>query len=274
MARHRVFSAIYKGGKQKTISEIVTMTTLPRIRVTQEAAKLVANGIVGTTKVHGELAYVKDSFYSQHRDKILSLAKNPEKLRQYPTKSTPHFTNKVVKVSFPSSRVRIRRITIDDIGSFRRVKGVKSDQKRVSFYESEVKSLLKDILGEKGKFQDWGGETGDLYSIRMKLFGKRRAVVFGLKGRGTSGPLTPKKMGKNGDQIGRLFRTPADVFLVQYNEQIDPSVIEQMEAFATAQSAREGSTVYHGVIDGQDTQRLFVAYSKRGKSRGSKSYRK
>src|SRR6266852_1195312 len=36
----------------------------------------------------------------------------------------------------------------------------------------------------------------------------------------TTGPLVPGKMGKNGDQIQRLFGSPAQVFFVQYEEEI------------------------------------------------------
>jgi len=274
-ARHKVFSAIYKGRKQvKTVSDIMSMTRLPRIRVTQEADKLAGNDIVAKTKINGELAYHKDSFYVQHRNKILSLAKNPERLNQYPTKSTPQMTYKTVRISVPKNLVDVRRVTVDDIESFSRVRQVQSEEKRVEMYESEVKNLFRDILSEKGKFQDWGGETGDLYSTRIRLLGRRRAVVFGLKGRGTTGILTPKKMGKNGDQIQRLFKSPADVFLVQYNGQIDPSVIEQMETFATVNSISQAKTVFHGVIDGQDTDRLFLAYSRGGRSRRGKRHRR
>jgi hypothetical protein len=275
LARHKVFSAIYEGRKQvKTISEIVRVTKLPRIRVTQEAAKLAGNDIVSKTKIKGELAYQKDSFIVQYKNKILSLAKNPERLTQYPTKSTPHIAYKTVRISVPKNLVDVRRVTVDDIESFSRVRQIQSEEKRVETYESDVKNLFRNILSEKGKFQDWGGETGDLYSTRIRLLGKRRAVMFGLKGRGTTGILTPKKMGKNGDQIQRLFRSPADVFLVQYNGQIDTTVIEQMEAFASAKSALEAKTVFHGVIDGQDTERLFLAYSKGGKSRSANDIEK
>jgi hypothetical protein len=67
-------------------------------------------------------------------------------------------------------------------------------------------------------------------------------------------------MGKQGDQIQRLFRAPAEVFLVHYWNQIDESILEQMKAFATTKSAFEGKRIYYGVIDGQDTFRMLQAY--------------
>jgi uncharacterized Fe-S cluster-containing protein len=67
-------------------------------------------------------------------------------------------------------------------------------------------------------------------------------------------------MGRNGDQIQRLFRSPADVFIVQYWNQVDETVSEQMKQFASAKSALEGRRIYFGVIDGWDTSRLVQAY--------------
>jgi len=57
-------------------------------------------------------------------------------------------------------------------------------------------------------------------------------------------------MGHNGDQIQRLFPYPADVFIVQYWNQIDESVVEQMRQFAIAASVKEARRIYFGVIDG------------------------
>jgi len=57
-------------------------------------------------------------------------------------------------------------------------------------------------------------------------------------------------MGKRGDQIQRLFRSPADVYMIQYWGQIDESIIEQMEKLATAKSALELRKIFYGVIDG------------------------
>jgi hypothetical protein len=67
-------------------------------------------------------------------------------------------------------------------------------------------------------------------------------------------------MGKDGDQIQRLFRAPADVFLVQYWGQIDETILEQMRLMATAKSLFEKRTIFYGIIDGQDTQRIILAY--------------
>ena len=264
--RRRVFSAIYQGKKKfKTVSELSRMTSLSDIRVLQEAGKLADNRIVAKLKVRGkggiETAYQKDRFYSQNKGKVLSLASDKRKLEKLPTSVTPQMTAGAVRISFPKKMVDVKRITIDDVDSFNRVRGIRSvGGGRSTIYEKKTKKGIMKILTEKGKFQDWGGETDDLFSTRMKIHGKRVAVAFGLKGRGTKGVLTPGKMGKQGDQIQRLFRSPADVCLVQYNGQIDESVIEQMHGLAVAKSALEGRRIYFGVIDGEDTKRLVAAY--------------
>jgi hypothetical protein len=69
-------------------------------------------------------------------------------------------------------------------------------------------------------------------------------------------------MGKRGDQIQRLFRSPAVVYLIQYWGQIDESIAEQMERIAIAKSVAEGKRIYWGTIDGEDTKRLMTAYSR------------
>ena len=67
-------------------------------------------------------------------------------------------------------------------------------------------------------------------------------------------------MGKDGDQIERLFRAPADVFLVQYWGQVDESIVEEMKNMAIARSFLEKKTIYYGIIDGQDTRRIITGY--------------
>ena len=67
-------------------------------------------------------------------------------------------------------------------------------------------------------------------------------------------------MGHNGDQVQRLFRSTAEVFIVQYWNRIEESILEQMKSFAIAKSALEGRKILYGIIDGQDTARLIAVY--------------
>jgi hypothetical protein len=126
--------------------------------------------------------------------------------------------------------------------------------------EARFKCGIKNILGEGGRFNDWGGERSDLSTDKVRVAGIRMRTAFAFKGFGTSGILTPKKMGKNADQIQRLFKCPASVFFVQYWGQIDDSVVDQMAEFAKAKSVSDGELVRYGIIDGDDSNRLIRAY--------------
>jgi len=262
-ARRKVFEEIHRGKKRaKTVDEIASKTGLDRIRVLQEARVLYNNRIVKRTKINSKLAYVKDDFYSQNKKTILRLAGNKRAMEKYPTKWSPRTSTVLINLPVPRKAIDIKQLSVDDIDSFDKVNTVQlvPDVKNVPILEEVFKKGLQKIIGEQGEFIDWGGETDDLFSTRLLLNGKRLNVAFGLKGRGTKGKLTPKKMGKQGDQIQRLFRAPADVFLVQYWNQIDKSILEQIKMFATAKSALDGKRIYYGVIDGQDTLRILQAY--------------
>lgn len=104
-----------------------------------------------------ETGYLKDPFFSQHKDKILSLASNKSKLDRFPTKITPRVVGRDFKVTYPRKMVDIRRITIDDIDSFYRVRKirVRAEPSR-PFYERTIKKGIAKILGQKGHFKDWG----------------------------------------------------------------------------------------------------------------------
>ena len=49
---------------------------------------------------------------------------------------------------------------------------------------------------------------------------------------------------------------------MQFWGQVAESVTEQMEEFAKAKAAIEGTIVFFGVIDGDDANRLLKAYPK------------
>lgn len=258
----KVFSAIYQGKRRiKTISEIVKLTSLRRIRVLQEAGKLCNNRIVRKTKAGNELAYEKDPFYTQNKDTILRLAGNKKALEKYPTKTNPKLGNiAVTVVTLPEKMIDAEKITIDDVDSFAKVKGITLNQSPLPIDEGKFKEGLQKVIGEQGTFEDWGGEINDLFSTRLVIKGERKNAAFGLKGKGMKGILTPRKMGKRGDQVQRLFRSSAEIFFVQYWSQIDESIVELMTNLARSKSAADMKKIYYGVIDGQDTMRLIKAY--------------
>lgn len=258
-----VFEAIYKGKKKiKAVKEIKKITRLRRIRILQEGKKLANNSIVIQTKLNQEIAYQQDAFYLQNKKRIISLAGNKSKLERFPTKINPKLNNTSIKITLPKRVVNIKQLFIDDIDPFSFVKRIRNIKEQNSpIKEKKFKKGIQKIIKEKGKFTDWGGEKNDLFTTRIKIKNKRISVAFAFKGQGTKGKLTPKLMGKNGDQIQRLFNSVAEAFLVQYWDTVDESVIEQMKSFATAKSALENKKIYYGVIDGQDTQRLLTAYA-------------
>jgi len=254
-AKIRVFETIYKGKKEvKTIQEIMKSTGLSQIRVLNEGGKLA--GLLVEKVPNG---YKKIKQFSPRYKDIIRLAKNPKKLEKLPTKTSHKISEKVILIQFPESAQNAKFITLSDVSSFSKVKNSLNTIDVKKMMESEIKDLFKKILGEQGDFKDWGGEKSDLFSTKLKLQSKRLKCAIAFKGRGTSGKLVPKKMGKNGDQIGRLFDEPADVYFIVYNGQIDSSIISQMQAFAVSK-AISGQKIYYGIIDESDLGLLVDAY--------------
>lgn len=265
-SKHRlaVFEAIYHGKKkEKTATEISDKIKLPRIRVLQEAGKLADQQVVGRRSAKGETYYEKDNFYGANKREILRLVRNPSKLKNFPTKVTPSPIGQLttLEVAVPRQSIQTKEITVDDITSFSEVRRVGDEEEQPRLSEACFKEGIKQILSERGQFKDWGGERNDLITTRVRLTpSKRIGTAFAFKGPGTKGKLTPAKMGKNGDQIQRLFQSPAEVFIVQYCGEIADTVIEQMSAFARIKSVADNTKIFYGVIDGQDTSRLIAAY--------------
>lgn len=261
-----VFKAIYRGQKKiKTVSELMKATGLERVRVLQCAGELAGRGLVEQAKVGGETAYKTIRFFQVHKKSVLKYNRDPKSLEKLPTKRRVVVTMRLPKnVTLPTAGANVRRVTIDDIDSFSRVREIKTKgflPEEMS--EDEFKEGIKAILGERGRFKDWGGENSDLYSTRVVMKGRRQAAAFAFKGPGMKGKLVPGKMGKNGDQAQRMFRQDADIFLAQHCREIDDSVLELMRALAVSRSQFTGRKVLYGVIDGQDSDRLRRAYPKK-----------
>lgn len=258
-----VFDAICRGGKKpKTVAQLIGSTKFGQVQILQLAGKLADQQLVHKIKGAGGTAYEKDRFYAANRQRILRLATNPVKLAALPTKTSPRAGTAPVRITVSGLKVRITQLTCDDLDQFVAVKKITAGPKR-QISEKAFKLGITRIIGESGNFQDWGGEPNDLYTTKVRFEGKRRAVAFAFKGPGTTGILTPKKLGKNGDQIQRLFLSPADIFMVQYHDQVGQAVYEQMKVFATVCSIREGRQIWYGVIDGDDSNRIMAAYPRK-----------
>lgn len=262
--RAAVFEAICFGrSRVKSVTEIVERTSLPRKRVSEEARKLVNKKVINQTEKNGEPAYERDDFLAAHRGQVLRLASDRGARESLPTKSRPKVSASavtIVRAEVSTKAVRIRRITVDDIDSFAKVRGITAAAARTSVSELKFKRGLQKLVGEPGKFTDWGGEKADLWSTRLRIDGRRRAAAFALKGPGLKARLTPARMGKNGDQIQRLFTTSAEVFVVQHWREIDEAVVLQLETFAKVKSIADGKEIMFGAIDGADSVRLIGAY--------------
>jgi hypothetical protein len=67
--------------------------------------------------------------------------------------------------------------------------------------------------------------------------------------------------GKRGDQIVRLFDTPADLFVVQYVGPIDDLLIKDVQGkVANLRAGGKGANLL--IMDAQDTARVLHAYGK------------
>jgi hypothetical protein len=160
----------------------------------------------------------------------------------------------------------VDRLYIEDIDSFQRVRSTNPGMVRsaltdgrVELKEEQVQAALEDILGISFHRIDWGGEINDLRGTVM-INGARRSAAFLLKGNGCKArELTIAKCGKNGDQIVRLFNSPAELFVVQYVGFISDAVVSDISTKVAAKRA-EGRSAWFCVIDGDDTARLLKAY--------------
>jgi hypothetical protein len=174
----------------------------------------------------------------------------------------PHLSRSATSIGHRWGR-RLQ-VFVEEIDSFEKVKNIshrpdKSDLDTLrSVPERQIKEAFADIIGEPTVPKDWGGERSDLFSDRVLLDGKRIATALMFKGPAQFAPLTPARLGKNGDQIDRLFSEPADLLILQHCHEITSAVRGQMRAYAQ----QIGKLKLFCLIDGYDTLRLLRAYKK------------
>lgn len=126
--------------------------------------------------------------------------------------------------------------------------------------EASVKAALAEIIGEPDIPKDWGGEESDLFTTRLHVNGAQTSAAFLLKGPANFKPMTFAALGKNGDQIERLYKSPADLLVLQHCHTITSPVRSLMRAFATQLNNPRACLI----LDGYETLRLLKAYSKCG----------
>lgn len=267
--RLEVFLAICKTKKkEKSVSWIREHTTLKsNKRVTEEAKKLVNDEVIQQLdhKVDGETGYTKIDFFCKHKNDILKLIKNKEFRENFPTKinpktkSLPTSININLKTIKKTAKPKI--ISIQDINEFSKIKGMKSMEYDLEKNEDDIKELFKKIAGERGIFLDSSIEKNDLLTY-LTFNGKKTLVAFAFKGKSQRRikKLRPMDMGTNGDQVERLFSSPAEIFFVQFVGQFHELMLSTMEQQALLKSYYTGKTIYYGIIDGNDTSKIFEKY--------------
>lgn len=156
------------------------------------------------------------------------------------------------------------QVNIEDIDEFKNVVLIPHDAKNLDLNinktipEIDIKKWFAEILNEKNVTKDWGGETSDLFTNHIHVKGKRLKGAFIFKGPSKFHEMSIKDLGKNGDQIVRLFNEPSDIMLLQHCHFIKQEIYKTMEAFA----ARFDRIKRYCIIDGIDTIRILKAYGK------------
>ncbi len=157
---------------------------------------------------------------------------------------------------------------VEDIDSFRKVRDINpavvapllQEGGYLDVPEDFVQRGLETILSEAFHKRDWGGELNDLYSTNLLVNGARVATAFLLKGNG----LKKREMqlsdcGKNGDQVQRLFESPAKLFVIQFVGRVSEAVTK--DAAKNVELLRgQGKEAWYCIINGQDTARILIAY--------------
>lgn len=260
-----VFDAIYSSKKMSWSNDEIAAATGLSGKNASEATKALHDRTLLIRLSGLPIRYSKRADVYREKRKLLALAASPKKLAALPTKRKPQHSARTLRPNIMVGRAI--HITVDDIDSFSRVKRIRPDDVPQNLApgrlpEDVFKNGLENILGERTRLKDWGGENLDLYSTNLKIKGKRRAVGIALKGPAKSGALTPGKMGKNGDQIGRLFSQAVDVAIVQYEGDIAISVPSLMDKLAREKARSEEKNIYYCLINLLDSYRLRLAYPK------------
>ena len=269
--RLEVFLAMCKTSKkEKSVSWIKDHTNLKNNkRVTEEAKKLVNDEVIIQLdhKVDGETGYTKIDFLCKHKSKILKLIKNKNFQEQFPTKINPKAKSLPPSIQINSNIIKktakTKVISIQDIDEFFKIKKMKSMEYELEKNEDDIKKLFIKIAGERGKFSDSPIEKNDLLTY-FSMNKKKTLMAFAFKGKSKRKikKLRPMDMGVNGDQVERLFSSPAEVFFVQFVGQFHELMLSTMEQQALLKSYYTGKTIYYGVIDGDDTSKIFAKYDK------------
>jgi len=220
-------------------------------RFAGEIADIVASG---SKDLLGELKRrTGTSYFNREHESPVSIRNS---LRSFLSDNTPPIRERLHPEDIDNFQ-RIRDIAPQDVA------GLLDPNGWLDVSEDEVQSAFEEILAVPFHKVDWGGESNDLYSANLQVNGVRLPTAFLLKGNG----LKKREMqiadcGKNGDQILRLFASPAYLFVIQFVGNIAEAVISDVQG-KIAERRTSGRPAWYLIIDGQDTARLLRAYSKK-----------
>jgi hypothetical protein len=170
------------------------------------------------------------------------------------------------------------RLYVEDIDSFHKVRDVNPSvvadilqAGRLELSEDSIQMALEQILDVSFHKKDWGGEMNDLYTANVIVNGARVATAFLLKGNGLRNKVMEiGDCGKNGDQLVRLFDSPAQLFIVQFVGDISETLIKDVDG-KVEKVRLQGKPVCYCIVNGQDTARVLHAHGKlsSGKKEGA-----
>lgn len=256
-----VFKFIYIGRKRYRTMKAMREGILGfNTNIHRQAGRLAAEDIIEKKGVGKNLSYGKVDFYNHNKTAILRLSENAKRLKKYPTKRK-HTSHTSIKSYVFKSKPEAEMLTIDDIDSFKAVKGIPSGDNKLlkNMAERKVNRAICIIVNQSEK-KDWGGERNDIYTNNLLFKGKRKSAAFALKGKATKGTLTLNKMGTKADQVQRLFEGTAEIHFVVHHSDIDERVLDQMQVQAISKSVLNQKKIYYCPIDGKDLSRLLAAY--------------
>ncbi len=124
--------------------------------------------------------------------------------------------------------------------------------------ERVIKEAFAELVDEPDVPEDWPGERSDLLTARVHIDGESVRAAFLFKGPAAFHPMRIADLGRNGDQIDRLFRETADLMILQHVHVVRPEVRNMMDKYASdfRQLRR------YSVIDGPTTWQILRAYGK------------
>lgn len=256
----KVFVNVYGGHKKyKTIEEIRGSIPGFNTNTYTAAAKLAGEDIIEVQRPKGLVSYGKKDFYNINKKVILRLCENAPRLNKFPTKRKVIIAGRKTTYTF-ATKPRVKAITIDDIDSFSRVRNFPRPKQSLVSRMSEriINKGISKILGQKDK-KDWGGERNDIFSTKVLIGNKRISTSFALKA--LKYKISNKSMGKNSDQIQRLFEGTSQLHVIGNTHGVHESLYDFLQAFALQKAIATGNEIYYCIIDGDDLSRIVQAYA-------------